>query len=379
MFLVLLDLSAAFDTIDHGVLLSRLSSFGVKGSALAWIRSYLTDRTQAVNINGCLSSFLPLLFGVPQGSVLGPQFFTIYSSPIANIARKHGLQVHMYADDTQLYLSFDLNDACDETASRARIELCIKDIKLWMTVNKLKLNDDKTEFLVITSKYHQSKPITDSLQIASSNINASANARNLGIVFDNTLSMENHIKNVCKSTYFQIRNISQIRKVLDDDTAATLIHALVTSRLDNGNSLLYGITEQQLYKLQRAQNAAARMLTRTRKFDHISPVLQRLHWLPVRYRIHFKIILLTWKALHDMAPSYISELLNRHNPSRHLRSSDKHLLTVPRTFSSHGDRAFYASAPKLWNSLPSDLRFCNSLDIFKETLKTHLFKVAYDV
>ena len=103
VFLILLDLSAAFDTIDHGVLLLRLSNFGVRGSALEWIRSNLTDRTQAVNINGCLSSFMPLLFGVPQGSVLGPQFFTIYSSPIANIARKHGLQVHMCAYDTQLY------------------------------------------------------------------------------------------------------------------------------------------------------------------------------------------------------------------------------------------------------------------------------------
>ena len=127
-FLVLLDLSAAFDTIDHSILLSRLSSFGVRDSALEWIRSYLTDRTQAVNISGCLSSFIPLLFGVPQGSVLGPQFFTIYSSPIANIARKHGLEVHMYADDTQLYLSFDLDSACDEIASRSRIESCIKDI-----------------------------------------------------------------------------------------------------------------------------------------------------------------------------------------------------------------------------------------------------------
>lgn len=378
VYLVLLDLSAAFDTIDHSILLSRLSAFGVRGSALEWIRSYLTDRMQAVNINGCLSSFLPLLFGVPQGSVLGPQFFTIYSSPIATIARKHGLQVHMYADDTQLYLSFDLDSVCDEIASRSRIELCIKDIKSWMTLNKLKLNDDKTEFIIITSKYHQSKPTTDCLQIASANIHVSPNARNLGIVFDKTLSMEDQIKNMCKSAYFQIRNINQIRKVLDDDTAATLVHALVTSRLDFGNALLYGITERQLNKLQQAQNAAARMLTRTRKFDHISPVLQRLHWLPIRYRIHFKLLLLTWKALHDMAPSYISELLNQHIPSRYLRSSDKHLLSVPRTFSSYGDRAFYASAPRLWNSLPLDLRLCNSLGVFKKSLKTHLFKTAYD-
>ena len=218
---------------------------------------------------------------------------------------------------------------------------------------------------------------TNSLQIASSTINASTNARNLGIVFDNTFSMDNHIKNVCKSTFYQIRNINQIRKVLDHDTAATLVHALITSRLDNGNALLYGITEQQLNRLQLAQNAAARMLTRTKKFDHITPVLHRLHWLPIRYRIQFKLILLTWKALHDMAPSYICTLITPHVPSRRLRSSDKQLLSVPRTSTSYGDRAFCSSAPRLWNSLPSDLRFCDSLDTFKKTLKTHLFKTAY--
>ena len=190
--------------------------------------------------------------------------------------------------------------------------------------------------------------------------------------------MDKHVKNVCKSTYFQIRNINSIRKILDHETAASLVHALVTSRLDNGNSLLYGITEQQLKKLQLAQNAAARMLTRTRKFDHITPVLENLHWLPIRYRIQFKLLLLTWKALNDMAPSYISDLIKLHSPSRQLRSSDKRLISVPRTNSAYGDRAFCKCAPKLWNSLPTNLRFCSSLSMFKKTLKTHLFKTVYD-
>ena len=218
-----------------------------------------------------------------------------------------------------------MNDDNDENDSRAKIESCIKDIKLWMTVNKMKLNDDKTEFLVITSKYHQSKPNTNSLQIASSEIVASSSARNLGIVFDNALSMDAHIKNVCKATYFQIRNIHEIRNVLEDDPAAKLVRALITSCHDNVNALLHGIIESQLKKLQQAQNAAARMLTRTRKFDNISPVLLRLHWLPFRYRIHFKILLLTWKALHDMAPAYISELINLHNFVLHIKTSSPFL------------------------------------------------------
>ena len=137
----------------------------------------------------------------------------------------------MYADDTQLYLSFDMN-SCDEITARSRIESCINDIKIWMTVNKLKLNDDKPELLFMSSKYNQSKLTTNSIQITSSTIHASSYARNFGIIFDNTLLMEDHIKNMCKSTYFQIMNINTIPNVLDDDTAATLVHAIVTSRLD---------------------------------------------------------------------------------------------------------------------------------------------------
>ena len=214
--------------MDHGILHSRLSTFGVRGE---WIRSYLSDRTQAqhqwllVIISSATLRCPPRI--CPRPAVLHFLF-------VSN--RKYGLQVHMYADDTYyMYLSFNLHDSCDEIAARSRIELCINDIKMWMTVNKLKLNDDKSELLIMSSKYHQSKLTTKSLQIASSNIHASSNACNLGIIFDNTLSMDNHIKNMCKPSYFQIRKISVIRKVLDDDTAATLVHALVTSRLDNGN------------------------------------------------------------------------------------------------------------------------------------------------
>ena len=164
------------------------------------------------------------------------------------------------------------------------------------------------------------------------------------------------------------------------DAAATLVHALVTSRLDNGNALLCGITEKQLNKLQLAQNAAERMLTRTRKFDHISSILMiKLHWLPIRHRIHFKLIMPTWKALHDVAPNYLCELLLPYTPKRTLRSTDKLLLTTPRTLSSYGDRAFYAAAPKLWNTLPLELRSCTSIGTFKKSLKTYLFEIAHDI
>ena len=323
----------------------RLESIGVKDSALRWFQSYLKNRTQAVNINGTISTHVPLKYGVPQGSVLGPILFTNYSSPIARIARKHGLPVYTYADDTQIYVSFNLNDRNDEMSARQRAEACILEIKSWMSVNKLKLNDDKTEFLIMTSRYNQRKICDHHIKIDTSCILASKSARNLGIVFDNNLCMDVQVRRICQSVYYHIRNVNSIRKILTFDTAATIIHALITSRIDNGNSLLFGITDHLLHKLQLLQNAAARILTKTRKFDHITPILKDLHWLPVRQRIHFKLLLLTWKALHGTSPTYIANILVPYHPKRTLRSSDKLLLVVPRTNSSFGDRAFSVAAP----------------------------------
>ena len=270
VFLVLLDLSAAFDTIDHEIL-RRLESIGVKGRALEWIYSYLSNRTQAVNINGTLSAPAPLRFGVPQGSVLGPLLFTTYSRHIADIARNHELNVHLYADDTQLYFSYDINFPHDELTVRSKIEKCVADIKSWMAANKLKLNDEKTELIMFTTPRMHSRIQDNHIQIANAKIQSAHSARNLGVFLDENMTMAEHIKKICQSAYFQIRNINSIRKNLSNDTASILVHALITSRLDNGNAHLYGILNTLLDKLQRTQNAAARVLSKTRKYDHIAP------------------------------------------------------------------------------------------------------------
>ena len=164
---------------------------------------YLSRRSQAVYINGTVSSHVTLHFRVLQGSVFGPILFTIYSSPIANIARKYGLCVHAYADDTQLYLPFDLNDPNDhdEMSASQRAEACIfkLEIKSWMTVNKQQLNDEKTEFLIMTSKFYQHKIHDHQIKVDTAPIPALESARNLGIIFVKNLCMEDQIRRICES------------------------------------------------------------------------------------------------------------------------------------------------------------------------------------
>ena len=192
------------------------------------------------------------------------------------------------------------------------------------------------------------------------------------------MCMEEHITNTCKSVNFHLRNIGAIRHVLTDASTAQLVHSLISSRLDYCNSLLNGVPDIQLKRLQRLQNHAARIVSRIGKYDHIQPVLKHLHWLPIKARIDFKTLLITHKALNGKAPEYIAELLSPYAPTRALRSMDQHLLCVPKTnLKTFGERCFSASAPKLWNSLPQELRFISSTETFKRQLKTHLFRQSF--
>ena len=255
--------------------------------------------------------------------------------------------------------------------------MCISDIRSWMIQNKLKINDDKTEFLIMSSK-RSKLDLESDINIGDARIEPSDVCRNLGVMFDNHLSMANQIETACKTMMFHLRNISSIRSLLTEPAAAQLVHSLVTSRMDYCNALLYGLPDCLLKKLQRIQHIAARIVTRSEPFCEIDPVLSKLHWLKVKYRIRYKIVLLAFKCLHGLAPEYLSELIGVYSPQRNLRSSHKNLLDVPLVKrKTLGERCFMFAAPKEWKALPDDLRFCHSFDLFKSKLKTHLFNLCY--
>ena len=378
VLLFLLDLTAAFDTVDHTLLLACMRSAGVIGIAHKWFESYLTSRTQTVCLGQTQSDLLELLQGVPQGSVLGPVLFTLYTGPIGQIVRRHRLDFHLFADDSQLYVSFKIKDTNDEMAALARIQACMGELKAWMTHHRLQLNDDKTEVLVITTPSSASKNSLTNVVIGDSILQPTAIARNIGVMFESELSMKSQVSKLCKVAYFHLHRIRSVRDCLTQHATELLVHSFVISRLDYGNGLLYGVPDQLLDKLQRVQNVAARIVVRASRYDHITSILETLHWLPVRYRFEYKDLLMTFEALHLLAPSYIADLLQFYQPCRTLRSSSDSLLTVRSAHLRHyGDRAFCIAAPRLWNSLPHEMRKCDSLYTFKRLLKTILFKRAY--
>ena len=190
--------------------------------------------------------------------------------------------------------------------------------------------------------------------------------------------MKVHVSAIVKSAYFHIRKLYSVRKYVSEKSMKCLVQCFVISRLDYCNSLLYGIPEESLDKLQKVQNAAARLIYGVRKHDHVTHLLRNLHWLPIRYRIQYKIALITFKTQNGNGPEYLAELSLPLQQNRAIRSSHKNMLKVPKTKLKYGgDRSFSVAAPRIWNSLPNNIK-SHSEHLFKKALKTHLFKTAYE-
>ena len=236
---VLLDMSAAFDTVDRSIFISQLCSIGIQGTAQKWLESHMSNRTKIVCIGGHNSL---IESGIPQVSVLGPILFSIYTLPLGAIFRKHNLQYHLYADDTQLYV--DLSGTRDGEATDAvdRIERCIEEARQWMSDQNLLLNDNKIEAIIITAPNRKHLQEVSCVNVCGCNIVPSPTIRNIGITIDCGLTMSSHVSRMCKAAYYHLYAISKVSK--------TLVHALVISRLDYSNAVLYGITEALVNKLR---------------------------------------------------------------------------------------------------------------------------------
>ena len=377
--LIALDLSAAFDTLDHTTILHRLQrSFGITGSALSWLTTYLDGRSQFVKVGDARSSTLRSFIGVPQGSVLGPNLFSCYVAPIARLISSFGVQFHKYADDTQLYIGVS---PANMAVTADILERCTTALEDWFGHNGMCLNPAKSEVLVLGTRQNLAK-LNDnqSFTISGCSVKPVEKIKNFGVTLDSTLSFDAHVGAVCKASHYHIRALRHIRRTLSTELAKTVACAIIGSRLDYCNSLLYRVSNRNINRLQHARNAAARVvLNRTRFiFPHARPILKELLWLPINERIEHKLATLVFKTRFYHEPSYLDTLLADYVPTRSLRSSDrKGLLVVPMSKLVLGSRAFSVAAPSLWNSLPESVRMSSSVASFKASLKTHLYKRAF--
>ena len=236
--LVLLDLSAAFDTIDHSILFNCLQHwYGIDGVVLKWVQSYLNSRKQRIKIDGHLSDAFQLPYGVPQGSVLGPLLFTLYTTPLSSVISKFNVTHHLYADDTQIYLELDSRNF---DSSITELANCLEAVQAWMGNNKLKLNPDKTEFIVIgDDQIRSSLKSSFPVSLLGNTMEPAESVKNLGVILDAENSMQRHVANLCRISYYHLRELRRVRRYLNHETAVKVANALVSSCLDYCNSLLY--------------------------------------------------------------------------------------------------------------------------------------------
>jgi len=199
----------------------------------------------------------------------------------------------------------------------------------------------------------------------SSSITINGPVKILGVIFDQCINIYEHFASVCRAAYYHLKNNHRLKAFLTQEALVTVVHAFVTSRIYYCNSLLYGISDYKINRLQRIQNNAAYIIINTRKYDHITSFLETPRWLPVRQCVHFKILLITYKSINDMVPEYLCELVSIRKSSRQLRSSSQILLQMPVSrFKSYGDCTFNGADRTLWNLLPEDIRNASSLEFF---------------
>ena len=297
--LTLLDLSAAFDTIDHTILLDRLNVYyGISELALGWFKSYLSGRTHLVKVGSTLSHPNAIQYGVAQGSVLGPIPFSLYTNSISSVIHSHSsINHHFYANDTQLYITLSPTNV---SHSIQKLKNCLNNIQNFMFENKLKLNPEKKEFIPIGPKNNHKQLLPHfPINILGNQVSPAQSVRNLGVVFDSNFSFSDHVSEVLRSTIDHARDLYRIRPLLDLNTSVLSANALVRSRLDCCNSLFLSLTDFELRRFQLVQNSLCWVVTRSSKYSHITPQLKKLHWIPVKYRIQFKIGLITYKILNQ--------------------------------------------------------------------------------
>src|SRR5664279_3785774 len=270
-----LDLSAAFDTVDHVTLLHRMKkTYGLGGRAHDWFQCYLSGRFQSVRCGRTTSTLTKLVCGVPQGSVLWPIMFLLYTADLLRLVRSHGIDPHLYADDTQIY-GFCQPGDCSHLQSR--VSDCISDVDRWMRSNRLQLNADKTEVIWCTSSRRQHQIPSAPFDVGTDVVSPVSSVRDLGIYIDSDLSMRTHVSRTVSACFASLRHIRSIRRSVTRPVLQSLVAALTLTRLDFGCSTMAGLPASQLNRLQSVLNAAARLVYSVRKSEHVSPLLRELH------------------------------------------------------------------------------------------------------
>ena len=341
------------------------NELGISGTALSWFQSFLTGRTQRVKIHGEYSESLDVPYGAPQGSVLGPKLFNgnVRSQPL--VFKHCQFNSSSFADDSNgrrtFALTFQFNILKHDVSN------CIDEIIRWSFAHYMKINPDKTEILLFRPPSLNKEVVINGIFLEGQCIRFSDAVKNVGVWLDKNLTMEKHINTIVAHCYKILRDIRRIKKYLTKSHIERLVHAVISSRLDYCNSLLVNIDKENLNKLQKVQNSAARLILGKRRRDSATQALRELHWLNIEARITFKILLLVYKVVRGKCNMELKYKSFNGRPDEYL------MLETPNFQTKYGKRVFEYNGSRLWNSLPVKIRSEENVEVSKKAVKTLLF------
>lgn len=364
---VLLDFTAAFDVIDHGLLLQKFERYGFKQSALNWLNSYLTNRSQKVYFNGSFSSSVNVDCGVPQGSCLGPLLYSIFTNDLPSAIQN--AKVVMYADDTSIYTSAKTSAELTQVLNRV-----LGTIERWVKQNKLVLNISKTKSIVFGSSHSLSRDPALNLCINKEQIEQVKEVKLLGVIIDSRLSWSKQIDHMVKKMSSGLALLRHGGQFLTQELRKRIVCSLVLAQMEYCTIVWSNANKDHLAKLQRVQNKAARLVLKCSYSTNITYMHSVLQWLRVEERLHVSLLTSTWAVLHNKMP------LNRYNLL--CKSCDIHTyntrhaaagrLSIPKSNTNAFLRTVEYRSIKAWNNLPTKLTILNSKVVFKKQVKKHL-------
>lgn len=356
-FLTLLDFSKAFDTVNHGLLVTKLhTSFGFSSSAANLILSYLSGRKQAVFLNTGQSTFAPTSAGVPQGSILGPLLFTIFINDLPTVIQSSSL--HMYADDVQLYISSELG-LVEDAAYKHNEDL--RKVLTWSKENFLRLNPNKTKCLVI-SRNHIDTTCFPNIHLGNSQIDFVGKAKNLGVWFNTTLCWDDHIRTIIGKIYGCLRNLSLSQSYTPLNTKLMLAKSLLVPLITYCCEIFCCNSALINRKLQVSFNNITRYVYGLKRFDHVSAYAKNILGCSLDKYLDFCAIKYLHKILTTKQPHYLYLKLRFSQSHRSLS------LILPRVTYQVSQRQFFVHAIRLWNALPLNVRRLYNANNFGDIL-----------
>ena len=363
--LVMIDMSAAFDTVDLDILLNILYSvLNIRGTAFSWFRSFLKNRSQCVKINECFSETTVSEYGVPAGSTLGPILFNVYTKGLSDVIINSGFKTSSYADDSNGRLQFMIN--MQYSSLCVDIPVLLDNVQEYMNKYFLKMNPHKTEIMLI-SPPPLSKKVISGIFIDSSCIRFSSENKFLGVFIDSSFNFNYHINNIISSCHLKLKGIRRIRHLMNCKDTETYVHAVILSKINYCNILFMSLSSENLYKLQKLQNSAVRLIFNLPPRSSVSEKYHELKLLRVDQCIVFKCLVFVHKFFRNEVPLCIKQLLN-------IQHATERILTVKYYTSTYARKSFSYCAPRYWNKLPHSTRLTDSTSKFKGQLKRILLE-----